>query len=91
MGTLRGGILCDIADAAMGMAYRSTLAEGETFTTIELKINCLRPVWKAKLRAEERMVHAGRTLGLVECNIFDDSERLVAPIEHMHEASRPAR
>jgi len=69
------GILCDIADAAMGMAYRSTLAEGETFTTIELKISFLRPVWKAKLRAEERMVHAGRTLGLVECDILDEACR----------------
>jgi len=38
MGTLHGGVLCDLADAAMGVAYRSTLAEGETFTTIELKI-----------------------------------------------------
>src|SRR5437660_10191586 len=37
MGTLHGGILCDIADAAMGMALGSTLAEGETFTTLELK------------------------------------------------------
>src|SRR5215470_8201570 len=37
MGTLHGGVLCDIADAAMGMAYASTLGEGETFTTIELK------------------------------------------------------
>src|SRR4051794_38972176 len=37
MGTLHGGILCDIADAAMGMAYASTLGPGETFTTLELK------------------------------------------------------
>lgn len=37
MGTLHGGILCDIADAAMGGAFASTLAEGETFTTVELK------------------------------------------------------
>src|ERR1700719_382916 len=34
MGTLHGGVLCDLADAAMGIAYRSALAEGETFTTI---------------------------------------------------------
>src|SRR5713226_1698206 len=39
MGTLHGGILCDIADAAMGMAFASTLAPEESFTTIELKIN----------------------------------------------------
>jgi uncharacterized protein (TIGR00369 family) len=78
MGTLHGGVLCDIADAAMGMAYRSTLADGETFTTIELKINFLRPVWGANLRAQGRVVHAGGTVGLVECSIFDDKERLVA-------------
>ena len=39
MGTLHGGVLCDIADAAMGVAYASTLDEGETFATVELKIN----------------------------------------------------
>jgi uncharacterized protein (TIGR00369 family) len=78
MGTLHGGVLCDIADAAMGAAYRSTLAEGETLTTLELKINFLRPVWTAKLRAEARIVQAGKTVGLVECNILDDRGRLVA-------------
>jgi len=31
MGTLHGGILCDIADAAMGMAYASNLNDGESF------------------------------------------------------------
>ena len=41
MGTLHGGVLCDIADAAMGMAYAATLDENETFTTLELKINFL--------------------------------------------------
>jgi uncharacterized protein (TIGR00369 family) len=44
MGTLHGGILCDIADAAMGMAFASTLAPEESFTTVELKINFFRPV-----------------------------------------------
>src|SRR5882724_3872706 len=62
MGTLHGGILCDIADAAMGMAYASTLDEGESFTTLELKINFLRPVWQAELRAEGRVVQRGRTI-----------------------------
>src|SRR5438093_4143653 len=44
MGTLHGGVYCDLADAAMGYAYASTLAEGEAFTTVELKINFLRAV-----------------------------------------------
>jgi uncharacterized protein (TIGR00369 family) len=62
MGTLHGGILCDISDAAMGMAYASRLKEGESFTTLELKINFLKPVWKAKLRAECSVVSGGKRL-----------------------------
>lgn len=78
MGTLHGGILCDIADAAMGMAFASTLAPDESFTTIELKINFFRPVWEAKLRAEGRVVRRGSSIGYVECEITDEQGRLVA-------------
>ena len=78
MGTLHGGILCDIADAAMGMAFASTLAPDETFTTIELKINFFRPVWEARLRAEGKVVRRGRTVGYTECEITDETGRLVA-------------
>jgi len=78
MGSLHGGILCDIADAATGIAYAGLLQEDETFTTLELKINFLKSVWKAKLRAEGRVVSSGKTIGLVECDIIDDKQRLVA-------------
>jgi len=78
MGTLHGGVLCDIADAAMGMAFASTLASGESFTTIELKINFFRPVWEARLRAEGKVVRRGNTVGYIECEITDEAGRLVA-------------
>jgi uncharacterized protein (TIGR00369 family) len=78
MGTLHRGILCEIADAAMGIAYASTLGEGESFTTLELKINFLKPIWKARLRAEGRLVNRGRTVGLVECDVEDETGSLVA-------------
>ena len=78
MGTLHGGILCDIADAAMGIAYASTLGEGESFTTLELKINFLKPVWNAKLRAEGRVVKKGKTVGMTECDVSDEKGSLVA-------------
>jgi uncharacterized protein (TIGR00369 family) len=78
MGTLHGGILCDIADAAMGIAYSSNLDEGESFTTLELKINFLKPIWKARLRAVGRVVKQGRTVGLVECDVIDEQDSLVA-------------
>jgi len=78
MGTLHGGVLCDIADAAMGIAFASTLDPGESFTTIELKINFFRPVWEATLRAEGKVVRRGASVGYVECEITDEKERLVA-------------
>ncbi len=78
MGTLHGGVLAAIADAAMGVAYMSTLGDGESFTTLEMKINFLKPVWKARLRAVGKVVKAGRTVGLVECDITDEQEQLVA-------------
>jgi uncharacterized protein (TIGR00369 family) len=78
MGTLHGGVLCDISDAAMGMAYASRLKEEESFTTLELKINFLKPIWKAKLRAEASIVNGGKTVGLVTCDVFDEEERLIA-------------
>ena len=78
MGTLHGGILCDIADAAMGMAFASTLAPDESFTTVELKINFFRPVWQAQLRAEGVVVQRGRSIGYVECTITDEQRRVIA-------------
>ena len=78
MGTLHGGVLCDIADAAMGMAYASELARGESFTTIELKINFTKPVWRSRLRAVAKVVKRGRTVGLIECDVLDEKDSLVA-------------
>jgi uncharacterized protein (TIGR00369 family) len=41
-------------------------------------MNFLRPVWRGLLRAEGRVVQAGRTVGLVECDVRDAQNRLVA-------------
>ena len=78
LGTVHGGVLGAIADAAMGLAYATMLKEAETFATIELKINFLRPVWEGRLRAEGKVVSTGRNLGLVECDVTDQDQRLVA-------------
>src|SRR4030081_2765883 len=59
MGTLHGGVICGVADAAMGTAYASTLGEDESFTTLELKINFLRPFWNGTLVATAGGVKRG--------------------------------
>lgn len=51
MGIVHGGIFADLADAAMGIAFVSTLEEGEAFSTIELKMNYFRPVKEGRLVA----------------------------------------
>ena len=78
MGTVHGGILCDVADAAMGTAYASQLASGESFATLELKINFVRPFWTGRLVAEGRIVSGGRTVGMVEADVRDENGRLIA-------------
>src|SRR5207244_13267811 len=52
MGTVHGGIYCDLADAAMGFGYAATLGDGATFPTIELKSNCVRAVRTATVTGE---------------------------------------
>lgn len=78
MGTVHGGILCDLADAAMGHAFATTLDSGESFATLELKINFLRPVFDEKLSARAKVMHRGRTVGMVECDVVNEAGKLVA-------------
>ena len=77
-GTLHGGILCDLADAAMGCANLTRLDPDELFTTVELKINFLKPVWEGKLTAVGSVIRGGRTIALTECRVTDDEGSLVA-------------
>jgi uncharacterized protein (TIGR00369 family) len=78
MGTLHGGVICDIADAAMGMAYASLLDRDESFATVELKVNFLRPFWKGRLEARGSVIRKGRIMGLMSCRVTDEKRRLVA-------------
>lgn len=80
MGTLHGGIVCDLADAAMGCAFATILGEGESFTTVELKANFLRPFWTGELVAQAEVLQAGRKLGLVECTVRDAEGNRVAHV-----------
>ena len=56
----------------------STLAEDEIYTTVEIKLNFLKPIWEGKLRAEGNIIKKGRTTGLVECHIYDTKGSIVA-------------
>jgi uncharacterized protein (TIGR00369 family) len=80
MGTVHGGVLCDIADAAIGTAHGTTLAEDESFTSIDLKINFFRPVWKDEIQATAKAIQVGRTISFYSCDITRSDGKLVATV-----------
>ena len=80
MGTIHGGVLCDIADAAIGTAHASRLKEDESFTSIDLQINFFRPVWNGRIRAVAKPVNVGRQISRYVCDILRDDDKLVAQV-----------
>jgi uncharacterized protein (TIGR00369 family) len=80
MGTIHGGVLCDIADAAIGTAHATSLAESESFTTIDLQINFFRPVWNGRIRAIAKPLNVGRQISRYVCDIVRDDNKLVAQV-----------
>jgi uncharacterized protein (TIGR00369 family) len=80
MGTLHGGIVCDLADGAMGCAMASTLEDSESFTTLDLTAKYFKPIWNAHLTAEARVTKRTRQLGLIECEVTDEGGSLVAKL-----------
>jgi uncharacterized protein (TIGR00369 family) len=77
-GVVQGGVITQIADAAMGMSLATLQEDGIWNTTIELKINFLRPVVEGRLRAIGRVVEMRQTLLFGEADVIDDDDRLIA-------------
>src|SRR6266849_10765766 len=77
-GVVQGGVITQIADAAMGMSLATLQEDGMWNTTIELKINFLRPAIEGRLRAVGRVIDMRQTLLFSEAEVFDDRDRLIA-------------
>ena len=77
-GVVQGGVITQIADAAMAMSLGTLQEDGMWNTTIELKINFLRPVIEGRLRAVGRVIEMRQTLLFSEADVLDEVGRLVA-------------
>ena len=77
-GVVQGGVITQIADAAMGMSLATLQEDGQWNTTIELKINFIRPVISGRIRAVGRVVEIKQTLMFSEADILDEQDRLIA-------------
>ena len=79
-GTVHGGLACTLLDSAMGCSIHSTLPAGMAYTTLELKVNLVRPITggTGRLRCEARLIHAGRRIATAEGKLIDPTGKLYA-------------
>lgn len=80
IGTVHAGFAATLLDSAVACAVHTTLAKGEAYTTLELKLNLVRPLTQdtGMVEAEGRLVHRGRTVATAEGYLRDSAGKLYA-------------
>lgn len=80
LGTVHGGVAATLMDSAMGCAVQSTLPAGISYTTLELKVNYIRPITSSTglIYCEGKIIHTGRRTATAEARITDETGTLYA-------------
>jgi len=80
LGTVHGGWFATLLDSALGCAVQTALPAGKAYTTMEFKVNLLRPLTEAVplVRAEGKLLHAGRTVATAEARLVGPDAKLYA-------------
>jgi uncharacterized protein (TIGR00369 family) len=80
LGTVHGGWISTLLDSAMGCAVHSLLRPGQVYTTIDMTVNFVRPVFEqtGKLRCEAKIIHAGGRVATAEGRVWDGAGNLIA-------------
>lgn len=76
-GVVHGGVLAALADTAGGLATYMACPPGKRVATIEMKINYLEAVARGRVSAEARVVRLGAHIAVVDCDVRDETRRLV--------------
>jgi acyl-CoA thioesterase len=76
-GVIHGGATATIADAAMGIGLIHVLGKGSRVTTVEMKINYLRPVTEGKVVARSYLLRQGKSLCIGRVDLHDNEQKLV--------------
>ena len=73
LGMIHGGFAATLLDSAMGCCVHSTLAAGDLYTTIDIKVNYLKAltIETGRVRGVADLIHIGRTTALVEARMLD--------------------
>ena len=77
-GVVHGGILAALADTTAAIAAYTAVPRGTEIATVELKINYLEPVPGGRIKADARVLRAGRNFVVTECEIFNENGSMAA-------------
>lgn len=77
IGTVHGGWAMALLDSAMGCAVHTTLGVDERYTTVEVKVNFVRPITAntGRVRCEGLVLHRGGTIATAEGKLFAEATR----------------
>lgn len=80
LGTVHGGWFCTLLDSAVGCAVHTTLPAGKGYTTLEIKVNMIRPLTDAVslVRAEGKVIHTGKQVATAEGRIVGPDGKIYA-------------
>ncbi len=80
IGSVHGGFAMTMLDSALACAVHSTLSKGETYTSLEIKVNFVRPLsaQTGPVIAEGRVIHRGRSIGTSEGDLKDRAGKIYA-------------
>lgn len=80
LGTVHGGVIATLLDSAMGCAVQSTMPAGTSYTTLELKVNYLRPVTSktGMVYCEGKVIYVGGRIATAEGRLADADGKLYA-------------
>lgn len=80
IGTVHGGLLSTLCDSAMGCAIHSLLPGGTSYTTLELKVNFLRPLTLAtgRVTCTGSVIHLGNRVATAEARVAGQDGKLYA-------------
>lgn len=71
VGFIHAGVTTTLADSACGYAALTTMDEGDEVLSVEFKVNMLRPAVGEEIRADARVIKAGKTLTITEATVYD--------------------
>lgn len=80
LGGVHGGWMATLLDSALACSVMTTLAKGEGYTTVEFKVNLIRPLSETtgEVSCEGLVVSRGRTIAVSEARLTDKAGKVLA-------------